>query len=113
MRRSVIIILLAVVLTIATQAAATTFRWSVPQANKTLHSFRFAKAGAVTTVRCAGKGRAVAARFAAFHCTVFGQIPVHGRQVAVNVDLQVTGLTRYHVTACQTASTPLTQKVCP
>ena len=109
----VLLILATAVALTAGSAAATTFRWSVPQANKTLHSFRFAKPGTVNLVNCHGKGRATATRFSTFKCGIFGQVPAHGRSVAVNVDVQATGLRTYRVVDCQTASAPLTQKLCP
>jgi hypothetical protein len=99
-------------LALAAPAAASVGWWSTTHAQRALHSMKLARAGVVNTVRCHGTGRARAGLYSTFRCTVFGQVPA-GASVAANVTIQVLSSTRYKRLTCQTASMPLTDKVCP
>jgi hypothetical protein len=102
-----------VLLVFAAPAAASVGWWSTTHAQRALHSMKLASAGVVTSVRCHGSGRAKAGLYSAFRCTVSGQIPAGGNQVAANISIQILSQTRYKRVSCQTASAPLTEKVCP
>lgn len=90
--------------------------WSVAHAQKALHTMKLAPGTTVTTVTCRGtsRGRMVAGArsYSSFRCTVSGQQQNRSVNVAANVDVAITGRTTYRILRCQTASMPLTAKVC-